>query len=148
MQLPYPDAAAWRKRLEAAPEPGRGDIQLVAELDGRVVGSAGLYSAAPNLRRRHAMVLGVSVGREAQRQGVGSALIGALLDYADRWAGIIRIELTVWADNERAIALYRKFGFEVEGRLRAYGLRDGRYDDALAMARLHPQPPAALPGGD
>ena len=74
----------------------------------------------------------------------------ALCDYADRWMGVLRIELTVYVDNAAAIALYRKFGFETEGRHRGYALRDGRYVDALAMARLHPNPPAAAQasGGD
>jgi len=49
--------------------------------------------------------------------------------------------LTVYTDNAAAIALYRKFGFELEGTHRAYGLRDGRYADVHAMARLHPNPP-------
>ena len=144
LQLPFPDPAAWRKRLEAASEPGRADITLVAELDGEVVGSAGMHSAAPNLRRRHALMLGINVVKPAQGRGVGTALMEALIDYADRWAGVLRIELVVWVDNERAISFYKKFGFEVEGRLRAYGLRDGRYDDVLAMARLHPRPPVLL----
>jgi L-phenylalanine/L-methionine N-acetyltransferase len=74
-------------------------------------------------------------------QGVGNALMLALLDYADRWALLLRIELTVYADNARAIALYRRHGFAVEGTHRAYALRDGAFVDALAMARLHPQPP-------
>jgi putative acetyltransferase len=59
--------------------------------------------------------------------------------------GVLRIELTVYDDNARAIALYRKFGFEIEGRHRGYALRDGRYVDALTMARLHPAPPAFAP---
>ena len=67
--------------------------------------------------------------------------MAALIDYADRWVAVMRIELTVVTDNERAIALYRKFGFVQEGIFRAYGLRDGRYQDVLAMARLHPSPP-------
>jgi putative acetyltransferase len=145
MQLPFSDPATWRKLLETAPEPGRADIRVVAELDGEVVGSAGLHSVAPNLRRRHALALGISVARPAQGRGVGTALMHALIDYADRWAGVLQIELTVWADNERAIGLYRKFGFEIEGRLRAYGLRDGRYDDVVAMARLNPRPPTLPP---
>jgi putative acetyltransferase len=65
----------------------------------------------------------------------------AMCDYADRWMGILRIELTVYADNVPAIALYRKFGFEIEGRHRGYAMRDGRYVDAFAMARIHPDPP-------
>lgn len=142
MQLPYPDTASWRKRLEAGAEPGKADVHLVAELDGKVVGSAGLHTAFLALRRRHAIGLGIGIGKAVQGRGIGTALMNALLDYADRWAGILRIELTVWADNERAIALYRKSGFEIEGRLRAYGLRDGRFVDALSMARLHPNPPA------
>jgi putative acetyltransferase len=88
------------------------------------------------------MMLGVSVAREAQGRGVGKALMAALCDYADNWAGVLRLELTVYADNERAIGLYRKFGFVVEGTHRAYAMRDGRYVDALAMARLHQNPPA------
>jgi L-phenylalanine/L-methionine N-acetyltransferase len=145
LQLPFPDPAVWRKRLEAPSEPGRADIHLVAELDGEVVGSAGVHSAAAlNLRRRHALALGISVAKPAQGRGVGTALMEALIDYADRWAGVLRIELIVWVDNERAIRFYQKFGFEIEGRLRAYGLRDGRYDDVLAMARLHPRPPVLL----
>lgn len=147
LQLPHPDAALWRKRLEAAAEPGRADLQLVAEMDGQVVGSAGLHTTMPALRRRHAMGLGISVAAPAQGRGVGSALMNTLTDYADRWAGVLRIELTVWVDNERAIRLYRKHGFEIEGRLRAYALRAGSYVDAYTMARLHPSPPglAALP---
>ena len=60
-------------------------------------------------------------------------------------ADVLRLELTVYVDNARAIALYRKFGFEVEGTHRAYALRDGAYVDALCMARLHPNPPTLPP---
>ncbi len=47
-----------------------------------------------------------------------------------------RVELTVYADNQAAIGLYRKFGFETEGQLRDYAVRDGGYVDVLSMARL------------
>jgi putative acetyltransferase len=60
----------------------------------------------------------------------------ALLELADNWLNVIRLELTVFVDNERAIALYRKFGFEIEGTHRAYALRAGRYADTYAMARI------------
>ena len=60
----------------------------------------------------------------------------ALIDAADKWLDLRRIELTVFADNERAIRLYERFGFEREGIMRAYAFRDGRYADGVMMARL------------
>jgi len=71
-----------------------------------------------------------------QGQGVGTALMQALMDLADKWLPVTRIELTVFADNERAVKLYRKFGFEIEGTHKAYALRDGKYVDTYAMARI------------
>jgi putative acetyltransferase len=76
-----------------------------------------------------------------QGKGIGSLLMNGLLDWADNWIGLTRIELTVYTDNLRAIALYEKSGFIREGTHRAYALRGGRYVDAHAMARLHPRPP-------
>ncbi len=142
MQLPLASESHWRKRMEAQDDPERPDLHLVAEWDGAVVGSAGLHPV-PRLRRRHAAMLGISVAPEAQGQGVGAALMQTLCDYADGWAQILRIELTVFADNARAIALYQRFGFRHEGTHRAYALRDGLYEDVQSMARLHPHPPVA-----
>jgi putative acetyltransferase len=142
MQMPYANEEAHRARLVDSLAPGKADLALVAERDGKVVGSAGLHPAGPMLRRRHVMMLGISVVPEAQGAGVGKALMQAMCDYADRWMGVLRIELTVYVDNAAAIALYRKFGFEMEGRHRGYAMRDGRFVDAFAMARLHPDPPA------
>jgi putative acetyltransferase len=141
MQLPLPSEEQWRARLEEGARSDRPDLQLVAELDGRVVGSAGLHPAS-QLRRRHVALIGISVAPEAQRRGVGTALMQAMCDYADGWAQLLRIELTVFTDNERAIALYRRFGFRIEGTHRGYALRHGVYVDAHCMARLHPRPPA------
>jgi putative acetyltransferase len=141
LQLPYPSVEAWRTRLAERDQPGRTDLLLVAEADGTLVGNAGLDPASSAHRRRHAMGLGIIVASDWQRRGVGTRLMTALLDAADRWLGCLRIELTVYTDNAAAIALYRKFGFEVEGTHRGYALRDGRYVDALSMARLHPNPP-------
>lgn len=141
MQLPYPSVQAWQERLARVPDAGSVDLSLVAERDGAVVGSAGLHPAGAQLRRRHVAMLGISVAVAAQGQGVGTALMQALCDYADGWAQVLRIELTVFTDNQRAIALYRRFGFELEGTHRAYALRDGIYADVHSMARLHPNPP-------
>jgi len=141
LQLPHAHVEAWQQRLNTPPVPGSADLMLVAEREGRVVGSAGLHPAGPQLRRRHAMMLGISVLPSSQGQGVGQALMAALLDYADNWAQVLRIELTVYHDNQRAIRLYERHGFAPEGRLKAYALRNGVYEDVLAMARLHPRQP-------
>jgi len=147
MQLPLPTEEMWRARIEDMASPGRTDLQLVAERAGRLVGSAGLHPA-PALRRRHAAMMGISVLPEAQGQGVGRALMQALCDYADHWAQLLRIELTVFTDNRRALALYEHFGFRHEGTHRAYALRHGVYADVHCMARLHPRPPSVgWPGG-
>ena len=113
MQLPYTDEEIWRARLTENFAPGKTDLPLAAELYGEVVGTAGLHPVGAQLRRRHVLTLGISVLPQAQRQGVGTALMAALCDYADRWAGALRVELTVYTDNHGAIALYRKFGFEI-----------------------------------
>jgi putative acetyltransferase len=147
MQMPFTDEEVWRTRLTEGCAPGKTDLPLAAEMNGEVVGSAGLHPVGVALRRRHALTLGISVAPEVQGRGVGSTLMVAMCDYADNWLGALRIELTVYTDNARAIALYRKFGFEIEGTFRGYAMRDGRYADAYAMARFHPHPPriAAAP---
>jgi len=140
MQLPYPSEAMWRARLEEMAAPASTAVLLVAERAGRVVGSAGLHPAT-QIRRRHTAMLGISVDPACQRQGVGSALMQAVCDYADNWAQVLRIELTVFADNAGAIALYRRFGFRHEGTHVAFAMRQGAYQDVNSMARLHPKPP-------
>jgi L-phenylalanine/L-methionine N-acetyltransferase len=84
---------------------------------------------------------GIAIDAAWQGQGVGQRLMSAALHWADNWAGILRIELTVLSSNERAIALYERHGFVVEGTMRAHILWNGQLADTLAMARLHPKPP-------
>ncbi|MEY2689589.1 MAG: hypothetical protein RL375_3788 [Pseudomonadota bacterium] len=146
LQLPYPDDETWRQRLADMLAPGKADLMLVGEisLNGgppRVQGMAGLHPAGPQIRRRHVMSLGIAVHPEGQGMGLGWALMTALLDFADRWTQVLRIELDVYADNERAIRLYNSLGFEAEGLMRGASLRDGAYVDTVCMARWHPSPP-------
>ena len=140
MQLPLASEEHWRTRIADMTAPGREELLIVAELDGQVVGSAGLHPAT-QIRRRHAAMLGISIEPQAWGQGVGTMLMQTLCDYADGWAQLLRLELTVFADNARAIALYERFGFRIEGTLRGFAMRNGAYADALTMARLHPKQP-------
>ena len=136
LQPPFPSREVWRKRLA---EPKDGSMIFVACLDGEVVGNAGLHGH-PNPRRAHAMEVGMTVRSEHKGKGIGSALMQALCDTVDKWMNVTRLELTVFVDNERAIALYRKFGFEIEGTHKAYALRDGAFADTYFMARIRPKP--------
>ncbi|MFN3231059.1 MAG: GNAT family N-acetyltransferase [Alphaproteobacteria bacterium] len=133
MQMPYPSVEMWRQRLAEPPE---GVRAFVAELDGRVVGNLGIHVNGKSPRRTHAAELGMAVHDDFHGQGVGSALMAVAIDVADNWLNMRRLELTVYVDNEPAIALYCKFGFEVEGTLRDYAFRDGAFHDAHLMARL------------
>jgi L-phenylalanine/L-methionine N-acetyltransferase len=141
LQMPLGNEHQWRERLTESCAAAKPDLVLAAELDGEVVGNAGLHPCGTAVRRHHAMNIGMAVAGSAQRRGVGSALMAAICDWADNWAGALRLELTVYTDNAAGLALYRKFGFVHEGTHRAFALRNGVYVDVHAMARLHPKQP-------
>lgn len=136
LQLPYPSLEAWRRRLAEPPE---GVFNLVACIDNEVVGQLGLHTFPTHLRRRHVGQIGMAVRDDWQGKGVGTALMQAAVDFADKWLDLRRLELEVYTDNEPAIRLYKKFGFGVEGTLAQFAYRDGGYVDVYAMARLKPE---------
>jgi len=106
----------------------------VAERDGAILGSAGWRRFEG--RRAHIAAIGMGVHDAHVGRGIGTALLAALVDSADNWFAIRRLELTVYTDNATAIRLYRRFGFETEGTLRDCAFTAGRFVDALAMARI------------
>lgn len=132
LQLPYRSLGSIREHLTKS---GEGDHILVAVVGGEVVGTIGLHTS-PRPRIRHRGEIGMMVRDDWQGKGVGTALMQAVVDLADKWLNLTRIELTVYTDNESAIALYRKFGFQIEGTLRKYAFRDGEFVDAYTMARV------------
>jgi len=110
------------------------DHLLVAEVNGIVVGCAGLH-VSPNPRTRHTGRLGIMVHVDYQKQGIGKTLMAAILDIADNWLKLKRVELCVFVENEAAIALYRNLGFVVEGTKKYAAVRNGLYADEYLMAR-------------
>lgn len=137
LQLPHPSLEMWQERLKLQDQ---SSTALVALYDGVVVGHAGLHQEK-NTRRRHAASLGISVADSFAGRGVGSALLAELVNLADNWLNIVRLELTVFCDNAAALHLYGKFGFEIEGTHKAYALRNGVFVDSYSMARFHPRQP-------
>ena len=135
LQMPWPTVDMWTKRLALGAESERR-VALVA-IDGeQVVGHCGLWQNE-RVRLAHSGSLAMGVAPDWQGKGIGSRLMAAVLDVADNWMGLRRVELTVYVDNGPALALYRKVGFEVEGELRDYALRDGRLVNVYSMARLN-----------
>ena len=132
LQMPFQSVEMWRKRLVMDNE---RRLQLVALHGGEVVGQLGLEQYL-RVRQAHVGTFGMGVATAWQGKGVGSRLLTAALEVADNWMNLHRVELTVYADNQAAQGLYRKFGFEVEGLLRDYALRDGKFVDTVSMARL------------
>lgn len=138
LQMPFQSTEVWRQRLMADNE---GAVKLVALHQGSIIGNIGLEQFS-RIRRSHAGSFGMGVAVAWQGKGVGSKLLVAALDIADNWMNLHRVELSVYADNEAAIGLYRKFGFETEGLFRDYAVRDGQWVDTLSMARLRLPPKA------
>jgi putative acetyltransferase len=133
LQVPYTSVELRRKRLAEA---DNSNFPLVAVANGEVVGQFSLHSTGSSPRRRHVGALAMAVRDDWHGRGVGTALMVAGIDLADNWLNLRRVELEVFVDNEPAIRLYQKFGFEIEGRLVDYAYRDGEYADAYVMARL------------
>lgn len=121
-------ALRFRETIEG---PGNGTL-LVLERDSRVLGYAGAQEThAPGV-----LTLAIAMLPEARGRGAGRALLDALLRHA-RSSGAHKLELEVWPENSRAIALYTSAKFEVEGLRRDhYRRRDGSLRSALLMARL------------
>jgi putative acetyltransferase len=142
LQLPFPSVELWRKRLIERPE---GLYNLVACTENNeVVGQLGLHTFPGRPRRRHVGGIGMAVRDDWHGKGAGSALMESAIDLADNWLNLTRLELTVFVDNQPAIGLYKKFGFEIEGTLRDYAFRDGQYVDTITMARLRKKPAPAI----
>jgi putative acetyltransferase len=131
LRLPYQTVEETGRWFAAL---GSNDHPLVAVLDDEVVGNIGLHRQRG--RRCHVGVLGMGVRDAMRRRGIGTALLAAVVDLADNWLDLRRLELTVFVDNAAGIALYTRFGFVQEGVLRGYAYRAGSHVDALAMARL------------
>ena len=116
-------------------------FEVVGVYAGKTIGFGGLYVMGDSLSHSGWILLGV---REAfQRRGVGAKLLQMMMAAAGMIIGLRRVQLTVFGDNDPAIKLYRRFGFEVEGRHRDFVRRGEGFIDALTMAKLFDQREAA-----
>jgi RimJ/RimL family protein N-acetyltransferase len=115
-------------------------VVLLAELGDQLVGYAELTGGSFRRSRATAYVV-IGVRAHAAGRGIGAALLRQARDWAIAH-GLHRLELTVMAHNTRAIRLYERMGFTVEGRRCECLLVDGQFIDELTMAAILPaQPP-------
>ena len=102
--------------------------------DGRHIGNIDLLPANPDDR---CVALGVMIGdKDHWSQGYGTDAMVTLLRFAFAQMNLNRIWLHVFEHNERAIACYKKCGFQIEGRLRHHRYQEGRYSDVFEMGVL------------
>jgi len=109
-------------------------LLLLALADGQAVGFLAALGGERN-RLRHSALLAVGVVRAYWSQGVSSRMLGEVIAWAPG-AGIKRLELTVHTANARAVGVYQRCGFEIEGTRRSSMLVDGVYTDEYLMALI------------
>ena len=107
-------------------------VYLIAECDGKIVGSCH-YNGFTRKRIAHRGEIGISVKKNMWGQHIGTRFMEKLIDFAKNTAHAEIISLEVRTDNERAKALYRKFGFEMVGTFKGYMKIDDKYIDCDFM---------------
>lgn len=111
------------------------NFMLVAVIDGKIVGSCSLRTRESRVRLQHRGTIGITILKEYWGRGIGRYLFEVLIERAKN-SGMKKLELEVRTDNERAIALYKKMGFEIEGQIKSAVYIDGEYFDNFIMGNL------------
>ena len=137
--LTYPDentmTAEQESRFLQRKADSETEIEILAEVDGAVAGLAGIEAAGGQNKIHHRADFGISIDRQFWNLGIGTALMNACIECAEK-AGYEQIELSVVAENESAIAMYRKAGFEEYGRNpRGFKSRLSGYQELIYMRK-------------
>ena len=117
--LTYPDEISFTAEDEAEflqkKTDSENEIEILAELDGKIVGTAGIGQKSPKFKLRHRCEFGIGIDKSYWGLGIGRALTEACVECAGK-AGYEQIELEVVAENDRAVRMYEKAGFTEYGR--------------------------------
>ncbi|MGH3350754.1 MAG: GNAT family N-acetyltransferase [Nocardioides sp.] len=142
-----PDVAVFNDRIQPRPDKPLEEMYrqwsdngaasgagfCVETVDGDLIGHVALWGAEG---RNRCATFGIMIGPEHQSQRLGSEATQIMVNYGFNELGLHRIELMVNADNDRAIAAYRRAGFEREGLFRSKLFYGGRFHDQVFMAAL------------
>lgn len=112
------------------------NIMIGAFVNNELAGNAGISCVRNHIKLKHRAVFGISIKQKYWNNGIGNALIKEIIGQAKQ-IGYEQIELGVFSDNEKAVTLYKKYGFEVWGNMKnAFKLKDGTYRDEIIMGRI------------
>lgn len=111
------------------------NFMLVAIVDNKIVGSCSLRTNESRVRLKHIGVLGITILKDYWGIGIGKFVMSSAIKRGKE-AGLTRIELSTRVDNEKAISLYKKLGFEIEGQLKNSIYIDGKYFDNYIMGLI------------
>ncbi|MGM9653673.1 MAG: GNAT family N-acetyltransferase [Eubacteriales bacterium] len=136
--LSYPDEnsfdAAQEGRFLKAKAESENEVEILAVVGGAVVGTAGIDAVGHKYKVRHRAEFGISVDREFWGLGIGRALMEACIECAKR-AGYVQLELTVAAENARAVSMYESAGFAEYGRNpRGFRSRTAGFQEIISMS--------------
>lgn len=123
-----------RHRVQQLTSKGNCTYMLASSEEG-IVGLL-FATGSPMKRLRHSTTLAVGVAREYEGQGIATRLVQSAL-VRSKDAGLRRVELTVHTSHLRAIRVYLRCGFQIEGVRRSSLLVDGRYVDEYVMSVVH-----------
>lgn len=135
--LTYPDEVTFTAEQEARflqeKTDSENEIEILAEVDGRIVGTAGIESLGDKAKLRHRCDFGISIEKAYWGCGIGRALTLACIACAKE-AGYEQMELQVVAENDRAVRMYEKAGFVEYGRNpRGFKSRCSGYQEVVYM---------------
>ena len=135
--LTYPDENSFDPEQEsqflAEKTKSPDEIEIIALVEGKVAGTAGIEAVGRKYKVRHRAELGISILREYWGLGLGKALTEACIQCAKE-AGYTQLELNVVAENTAAISLYRGLGFAEFGRNpRGFNSRISGYQELVYM---------------
>lgn len=137
-ELPYGAEDSFRDRYGNQPA---GTHTLIAETSlpsgrKRIIGAAWLRTTSRR-RRIHSGELTLVVHPDYQQTPDEAALLQAVLDFADNWLGLRRVEVVVYTVQTERVDVLEQHGFEREATMQRYAIRAGVYSDAYLLARLH-----------
>ena len=135
--LTYPDENSFTVEQEGAflkaKTESSNEIEIVAVVDGKIAGTAGIDAVGNNYKTKHRAEFGIGIAKEFWGLGLGRALTEACIECAKE-AGYTQLELDVVSDNASAISLYKKVGFVEYGRNpKGFNSRISGYQELVYM---------------